>query len=51
MPNDWKIHNVLHVSLLQTYVLDPNDVLLELPKVALEGELFGGPEKRLQVDA
>lgn len=32
-------------------VLDPNHVLLELPKVALEGELFGGPENRLQVDA
>ena len=31
--------------------MDPNHVLLELPKVALMGKLFGGPENRLQVDA
>ncbi len=48
--NDWKIHNVFHVSLLRKYVSDASYVLSELPKAAREGELIAKPERISKVD-
>jgi len=43
--SSWKILNVFYVSLLQKYVSDPNYVLVELPKVALEAILFANQRR------
>ena len=50
LPKDWKVHNVLHVSLLKRYMSNPNHVLSYLPEVVSKGEMLVEPERILQVD-
>ena len=50
LPEDWKIHNISHVSLLKEYVTIPNHVLPDLSKTAPEGELLAESEKILKID-
>jgi len=44
------INNLFYMSLLRKYVYDPNHILPDLPKDALEGELFAKPEKILKIE-
>jgi hypothetical protein len=39
LPNDWRIHNVLDVSLLKKIVFDPNKLLQDLPQATVEKEI------------
>lgn len=41
---DWKLHNVSHVSLLKKYISNPNYVLFELSKATLEEKLLAESE-------
>jgi hypothetical protein len=38
LPNDWRIHNVLHVS-LKFFVSDPNKLLQDLSQAMVEKEI------------
>jgi hypothetical protein len=38
LPNDWRIHNVFHVSLLRKFVSDLNKLLQDLPETT-SGEI------------
>jgi hypothetical protein len=38
LPNDWRIHNVFHVSLLRKFVSDLNKLLQDLPETRI-GEI------------
>ena len=50
LQEDWRIHDVFHVSLLRKCISDPNHILPDLPKAAPEGELLAEPEKILKVE-
>ena len=50
LSNDWKTHNVFHVSLLRGHVSGPNHVLPNLSQVVSEGEMLAEPERILHVD-
>ena len=48
--DDWKIHNIFHVSLLRKYVCDPNHILLDFSKVAPKREFLAEFEKILKMN-
>ena len=43
------LKNVFKIYFLQKHVQDPNHILLDLPKVAHEGELLVEPENILRI--
>ena len=50
LPEDWKIHNVFHISSLRRYVSESNDVHPYLPQVVSKGKMLAKHERTLEVD-
>ncbi len=48
LPNDWRIHNVFHVSLLRKFLSDPNKLLQDLLQAMVEGKIIVEPKHILK---